>query len=850
MARLILSLGAAVLAVLFAVPLNGIDVGKLIGVVVDPSGAPIPGIELNLTNQATAEVWKTSSDATGHFEFERLPVGRYVLSAQRRGFEPARVTVKVGRRAAPLVRVRMELARLREKLTVRSDSLSSLSAQDNTDAIAINQSFLADLPIQYDQPLAVPSLFIDDAAMAMGIGKPELLVDGMPADNLDVPVISIQKVSINKDPYSAAYRNPGKGRIEISLKNHVSQHYHGAVTTVLQNSVFSARNAFSTSVPPESRVQSEAELEGPVTRNIGFVVSGSRDYHNEARVVNALLPNGALVENVVLPQSNTLLSGRLNFTRTAAGTTGVAYKYANLSGKNQGVGGFVLPEHASNYFFHQNDVRISDVKTWNNIVNKLLLGVGVWSENLDDVNQSPALNVPGAFYGGGAQSSRHEQNITANIEDVAALSIGNHTVQFGGGVGPRYVSIFNAANFGGTFTFPSLSDFVLEQPSLYTVNVGQPLISFNQYKFYAFVQDEFRLRPNFSLSYGLRRQWQSNVSYGGVLAPRMAFAYSPGGSHTVLRAGFGVFYGTQPSRMEEDDLLYDGIRIRKVDVSDPSFPSPFLVDEIPPTATPSVLRIAPNIRFPYLIQSNFSFEQQIGKHENFLTVDYTTLRGVGLYRQRNLNAPLPGTIIPPDPNFINFDQYETSASSRSNTLEVTFRSRPIKGLNLLAQYRFGKSMDNTGGFQSLPANNYDLQPEWGRADYDRRHRFNLAGTYNTVWDFRVGTILSLNSGTPYDVTTGYDNNHDTDFSDRPPGVVRNAGYGPAFADLDLRCSKTYHLSKDQTSQRNLEVGVDAFNALNHVNFRDYVGTMTSPYFGRAERARPGRQLQFMMRFTF
>jgi hypothetical protein len=495
-------------------------------------------------------------------------------------------------------------------------------------------------------------------------------------------------------------------------------------------------------------------------------------------------------------------------------------------------------------------VRISDVKNWKNLVNKLLLGVDVWSENIDDVSHSPALMVLGSFYGGGAQGTRHEQNITAHIEDVAALSVGKHTVKFGGGIGPRYVSIINAANFGGTYIFPTLSAFALDLPSLYTMNVGQPRISFNQYKSYAFVQDEYRFRPNLSLFYGLRRQWQSNVNHGKVLAPRLAVAYSPGGSHSVFRAGVGVFYGTQPATMEEDNLLYDGVQIRKVNLADPSFPSPFSAGNVPTAVIPSVLRIAPNIRFPYLIQSNVSFERQIGRRENFLTIDYTTLRGVGLYRERNLNAPLPGTATLPNHGFVNFDQYETSASSRSNTLEVTLRSRAIKNLNILAQYRLAKTMDNTGGFRSLPVNNYDLRPEWGRADHDRRHRFNLVGTYSTYWDLRLGAILSVRSGPPYDLSTGFDNNHDTIFSDRPAGVTRNIGHGPGYANLDLRCSKTYRLDRDKNGPRSLEVGVDAFNSLNHVNFRNYVGTMTSPFFGRANRARAGRQLQFSMKFKF
>lgn len=103
---------------------------------------------------------------------------------------------------------------------------------------------------------------------------------------------------------------------------------------------------------------------------------------------------------------------------------------------------------------------------------------------------------------------------------------------------------------------------------------------------------------------------------------------------------------------------------------------------------------------------------------------------------------------------------------------------------------------------------------------------------------------------PYDITTGFDNNHDTVFSDRPAGLTRNMGRGPAFANLYLHCARTFHPGKDQSSQREIEIGIDAFNAFKHANFSNYVGTKTSPFYGRADSARPARELQFTAKFKF
>jgi hypothetical protein len=252
------------------------------------------------------------------------------------------------------------------------------------------------------------------------------------------------------------------------------------------------------------------------------------------------------------------------------------------------------------------------------------------------------------------------------------------------------------------------------------------------------------------------------------------------------------------------------------------------------------------------------------------------VRGLKLYRTRNINAPLPGSGALPDPNFINIDQFESSGKSRSHSLTVSLQSTLRNRLDLLGQYTFSKSMDDTSGMLSLPANNYDLRPEYGRADYDRRHRFNLISIYHLPWDFRAGTIVSMNSGIPYNITTGFDDNGDTVPNDRPLGIGRNTGAGPGYASVDFHLSKRISFAKNESKGSGarpagrhasgrlsnlgegpregrwpwLEVGMDAFNVFNRVNFKNFVGVQTSPFFSRANAANPARQLQFSMKFHF
>src|SRR5262249_39728541 len=162
-------------------------------------------------------------------------------------------------------------------------------------------------------------------------------------------------------------------------------------------------------------------------------------------------------------------------------------------------------------------------------------------------------------------------------------------------------------------------------------------------------------------------------------------------------------------------------------------------------------------------------------------------------------------------------------------------------------YALGKVYNDTSGIAYFPANNYDLSGEWSRADFDMRHRFNLLGTLTAGRLFDLGIALSLNTGRPYSLTTGRDDNHDGVANDRPPGVPRNGLQGPGYAGLDLRWSRNFRLAKSKKENGPaVTVGLDAFNVLNRVNYAGFVGNQSSRFFGRAAAALPPRRLQLSL----
>jgi Carboxypeptidase regulatory-like domain len=850
----------------------GQSTGALRGTVEDSSGQIVVGANVGLRNQTTGQELSTSSDEEGRFRFEGLAFGQYALVVTEPGFKTAELPVTLGDRSDIPIRVLLQIASDVESVKVSANDNTIPLASQNADAIQFDRNWMENLPSKEADPLAVPSLFLSPAA-AGSLG-PMILVDGVEASALEVPLTSIKRILVNKSPYSAEFARPGRGRVEVFTRKGNLHDYHGNLTFLLRNSVLDARNAFADVRPPSAREIAEAELDGPLGPRARLLLAGRYFTSDDSSIVHARTPAGLLVENVDVPEHNTRLFGRLEVDLTPKHTLTVIYKFKKKDQQNQGVRSFDLPERATDFSIHESEVKVFERAILSpQFLNDLRLTYKDEPQQTTSISSQQAIIVLGAFNSGGAQITQQLEEKAAAIQDVATVGWGKQTITFGGGARPRFFHVTDSSNSAGTFTFASLASYSAGQPELFTMNQGNPRISFAQKEYHFFVQDEVQVRPSFSLSLGLRHEWQSNVDYLNNFAPRLAFAYAPHQGPTVVRGGFGIFYDRQPDILQQQAALHDGTQGHQIVLSNPGYPVPFDPASPPP---PSLLRIASGIRTPYLMQASIGVERKFGRGKNLLAIDCTTTRGIRLYRTRNINAPLPATGAIPDPNFGNVDQFESSGRSRSNSLTASFQTAVKNRVSLLAQYIFSKSMDDTSGFASLPANNFDLGPEYGRSDYDRRHRFNLIGTYHLYKGFRAGTVVNLSSGIPFNITTGYLNNGDLMPTARPPGIGRNTGTGPGYASVDFHLAKRVTFRRSEGGNGNaraagrsrkaglsgiggggsedrvtqLEIAIDAFNAFNHTNFKNYVGTLTSPFFGRANAANPPRQVQVTAKYHF
>jgi hypothetical protein len=442
----------------------------------------------------------------------------------------------------------------------------------------------------------------------------------------------------------------------------------------------------------------------------------------------------------------------------------------------------------------------------------------------------------------------------------------------------------------------------------------------------------------------------ANASVGqNTIAPRLGFAWQifPRTSQLVLRGGYGTYYSRPTGQAFYQNILgapfsefrlNAGVTNAHATFQAP-FPQPFPTPEsfplfpaYSPSTTTTVYSVAPGFR-PALIQQ-YSLNVQVEPHEGWLLeAGYVGTHGTHLVRQRSLNQalstsasrPIRGVTtnsvaniplrvpilgIPSD----SLVEMESEGSSWYNGLEASMSKGLRHGVQFLASYTFSKTLDTDGSDINSTSSGNALtlgdqnspRQRWGRASFDRTHRFVFSGTWNLPnpsaglqravlggWDFAA--VVTIQSGSALTISVTNANNVFGISTDRAqlsgtcsksqlvkggpvksklsgyfnascftsPPIVGADGIGTSFgnsatgmvdgpgqANLDLAFSKTLVL-RWPVENSSLQFRVEFYNALNHTQFANPDTNFTSPTFGvigsTAVNARVG---QLALRFAF
>jgi hypothetical protein len=839
----------------------------ILGTVRDPSSVAVAGAKVELLRQDGQVEQTTTTDPTGMFRFVGVSPGSHFLGLKQPGFNPVHHLIRVGTQPTPPVRIILSLASRREEVTVAGEAASlSTESAGNRDSISVTQQTLQSIPVFDMDYIGTLSNFLSQGDISTG--GVTLVVDGAEANGPGVTVSAIQEVKINQDPYSVVYSRPGRGRIEITTNPGTPQ-YHGTFNFLFRDSLFNARETFAAMKPQEQRRFYEGSLTGPLRfwTNTYFLLSSQRDGEDLASIVHAQLPAGLVEENVPSPMRHWLNAVRITHQFTGGSMFWLSYSYEDRTNKNSGIGGTglssgsllagsggtVLPEAGINTQFLEHEINLNYKYVASpKLINQLQFYVGHYRAPITSLNDEPKIVVLDAFTGGGAQADFKRTEYHIGLTDIASWNRGRQAVTFGVSV-PDWSrrAIDDFTNQLGTYYFSNLTDFELGRPYLLLLQRGQGRVVFLEKNVAGFAQDQVQLQPNLTVTVGVRYYWQ-NYFYDKPhnFAPRLSVAWAPRNSRrTVFRGGAGVFYDRTGPLPISDLLRFDGVHLLRYLVNDPPFPDPVAPGPLAP-APPSIVTLDPRARIPYSIQYNSGLERQIGKVAT-LAVNYVGTVFVSSFRSRDVNAPPPSDYnVRPNLAFGQIRQIESAGRGISNAFEVTFRGNLTRYFTGTAQYTLSKALNNTGGIAWFPADNYNLSGEWGRADFDQRHRMNLLGTVNSGKWLNLGVGLIVSSGRPYSETTGLDTYGTGLANARPAGVPRNSLEGPEFAELDLRWAKDFYLTRAKDKGPVTTLGVDAFNALNHTNYVNYIGTLSSPFFGEAVAAYPPRRWQLSLRFKF
>jgi hypothetical protein len=884
--------------------------------VTDELGAVIVGASVTLTDEQSNEL-STVTDGNGQYRFSGVAPGTYGLKVAQTGFavyKQARVVLAESQ--SKTLDVKLKVAVLNENVTVDQNASVNTDPAANKGAMVLKGR---DLNALSDDPDELAAQLNELAGPAAGPSGAQVFVDGFTAGPVLPDKQTISQIVINQNPFSAEYERIGFGNIQIFTKPGTGK-FHGGAGFTFSDAVFNSRNPYALNRPPYQRRAIEGNLSGPLSKKASFFFFfGRRDIDDtaviNARTLDASLNPITISEAVVTPRRFMSIGPRLDLALNKNNTLSVRYNFNSADQSKQGIGGFSLESRAFDYADRLHILQLIDMAILNpKTVNEFgfqYIGYDITQKSKDP---SPGLIVLDAFSSGGSQIGNYSfTRSEGELRDYATLTTRAHTFKFGGRLRWAHISDIAPTNFGGTFIFTSLDLYrrtLLHAggtPDQLIIAGGNPFAEVRQWDIGPFIQDDWKVRPDFTLSMGLRYQYQTNIHSGLLFAPRLSFAWTPwftnkGQPKTVIRGGAGVFYDLIRTSTTLQANRFDGNTEQQFIVTDPSllalFPAIPASSALSAASQPQTIwRKAPDLTQPYYLQSSISLERSL-PHHTTLSISYLDTRGLHQLRSRNLNAPAPGTGVRPFGNAFNVYDYETSGIYKQHLLVVNAILRPNARINLNAGYTFGKASGDTDGAGTFPSDSYNLRTEYGRSSFDVRHRFTLTGSVDTRWGISFFPLLIASTGAPFNIISGLDNNADSLFTDRPafatdlsrpsvrqtpfgnfdlaplPGaqiIPRNFGQGPSYFSVNLRMAKTFGFgsaakapSKAQASgaakgaapgkvQANgrpedkpykLTISLFVANPFNHTNKGTPIGNLTSPLFGISNSLSPNGQFSF------
>jgi hypothetical protein len=839
-------------------------------IVKDPSGALISKAQVQLVRNGKPQSI-VQTNQRGEARFNKVAPGRYQVRIEAAGFKALDLNELDLAAGVNRKEVSLEIETIKVDVDV-SDEPQVRNTNPNGPSFSnvLTADQIAQLPDDPDE--------LENAINQLAGPGAQIRVNGFRGGKLP-PKSQIREIRFRLNPYAAENHDAGFGLVDITTKPGVND-WHGSFNFGFRDESLNGRQVFAPNRGPEQQRRFGLSLDGPLWKNhTSLFLNADGSLFFDARPIFATLPNGTFSDLAYRPSRRLNLDARVEHVLTKTHTARFQFQRNAGLQNNLGVGDFDLPARGYSQDQAEYIARFADSGVFGKkFFNEVRLQTRWLNTEMRSVTTGQTILVPGAFNDGSAQRRGGRRQLDFELADNVDYALEKHGVRFGLQVEDGGYKSDDSTNAFGTFQFPDLAAYDARLPAQYTQRIGDPTVSYRQYQFGWYVQDDWRVRKNLTLSYGVRQELQNHVDGKFNLAPRLGFVWSPRKNGSItLRGGAGIFYDWFNAQTYEQTLRVDGQRQRDLVVTNAGYPNPFS-GGLQTTLPPSRIQTDPDLVIPYIAQFSVGLETNPWKLFR-LTTNYQYQRGVHLLHGRNLNAPI-ARIGRPDPVVGNITNIESSGYQSSHRLMVGIGpAKFVQGLFWNINLLFMKNTNEADSPFSLPANNFDLRAERGPAASDMRHLISGFVSKRLPAGFAISTIFQATSALPYNITTGFDNNGDTVINDRPAGAGRNSARGAARWEIGSRLSWGIDFGPNQqataagpqirimrvgggdgaaapslpgaaTKKYRMEFYAQAFNLLNHANLGVFSGVQTSPFFAQATSAQPPRRIELGMRVNF
>jgi len=896
--------------------------GSIEGTVKDSSGAALPGVTVTVTNTDTGAQRTVVSNDEGVYRAPLLPLGSYTVTAELQGFkkfEQKGVPLSAGQTA--VINVTLGVGTISESVIVTGESPVAQPGKIDLGR-TISQTEVKNLPLVSRNPynfaflqanvtgyenneFGVPRINANGSQMHTNYqldGNTNTEKDRAGLRLLPISEVLVREVKVVTNGFAPEFGQT-TGMVYNAITPSGTNTLHGSASYRFKRNGFSADPFFlaAGARKPDTKADDvTAELGGPIRRD-KWHFYGAYEYVNRSLItggsVITVTPDNAAALGITLPadgvipahQKVNFFFGKSDYAISPANRLSVRYfGFKNFSPSNIAAG-LTTTDRATDFTDRMDSASGQLISTiGSSMLNELRVQYArrhqfrTQGQSVD----GPAITVSGIAQFGGAQLGDSnstgfdfKQGITQVIDNLSWIR-GQHA--FKAGIDAQWIADDRVKGNLFIYTFPSIAAYQSaksgQNPIGYTnfqELFGNAAVSYNSGFFGLFVQDDWQIKPQIKLLYGLRydlfdipssRPFAANPYSQNFaidknnLGPRAGVSWAvDSAARTVVRASTGLMY--EPPLLDFYDnailnngdpasytvLLNGASAAAGASAGAPAFPGS-LANLPPGFALPqqSINAVDPKFRTQKAWLSNVQVERAI-RNDMSVSVGYVNSIGRNLPLIVDVNLIPTGATLPDgrpifstavngstrvDPTFNHVNMFQSVGESTYNAFTATLTKRMTHGWMAQGTYTLARGVDNApltstyvvGSGDDRLSDPTNINRDKGVTPFNQTHTFALSTVIApqvpeshsgaAIWNNnQVGIIVQANSGLPFNLRAKNDLNADGQVNDRPNNVDRNAGRLGRFFDMDLRYSRFVPVHAGQRAEVFLEVK-NLFNTQN------------------------------------